>query len=406
MFGTHLSRMGSVHRFGLVQRTIGILRKYGTNAHVYLPGVGTISGITAGNYLDSAGTTAASVDNPVGLSLDALQAMTLGSELVTNGTNLVSTTGWTATALSGAPASLSVSGGSLVVTNTGTTYGVAAQTVPVTSGLTYQVTALLTKGTAYAVNIRVGSTALGVEYTDQGTTGIAVPITVTFIATSSNVFISLLNTNTEDGTGSYGKISVREIPGIHARQATTANKPILRQSAGKYSWQFDGVNDRLSLSAPLFQMSDDHCVIAGFSTTTTASGTIAAPSTTAGVSNGRVCRLAIDSGNVYAYWSDSVGISSQLNSSAINVNTPYVAAARKVSNARILRMNGIQAATDSTVLGSTTSNTGTIGAINVVSVADYFSGSIYPVIAIKGTVTDSDLLVLERFVGQLSGVSL
>jgi len=81
MFGTHLSRLGSVHRLGLVHKAIGILRKYGTNAHVYLPGVGTISGITAGNYLDSAGTTTASVDNPVGLSLDALQAMTLGAEL-------------------------------------------------------------------------------------------------------------------------------------------------------------------------------------------------------------------------------------------------------------------------------------------------------------------------------------
>ena len=35
----------------------------------------------------------------------------------------------------------------------------------------------------------------------------------------------------------------------------------------------------------------------------------------------------------------------------------------------------------------------------------YWNGSIYPVIAIKGTVTDSDLLTLERFVGQLSGVT-
>lgn len=202
------------------------MRKFGSDAHIYIPGAGLVTGA---NFVDSAGTTTASVDNPVGLSLDALQAMTLGSELVTNGTNLVTTTGWAATALSGAPASLSVSGGSLVVTNTGVTYGAAAQTVPVTSGLTYQVTALLTKVTAAAVNIRVGSTAFGYEYTDQAATGIAVPITATFRATSSNVFISLLNQDYAHGAGIYGKISVREIPGIHATQATTANKPILRR---------------------------------------------------------------------------------------------------------------------------------------------------------------------------------
>jgi len=212
---------------------IAFLRSLGTSAHVWLPGANGVSvaSLPSNNYLLSDGSTGYStVDGVVGLDLDAMGA--LGSELVTNGTNLVSTTGWTATALSGAPASLSVSGGSLVVTNTGTTYGVAAQTVPVTSGLTYQVTALLTKGTANAVNIRVGSTALGYEYADQqAATGGTVPITCVFKATSGSVFISLLNSNTTDGTGAYNNISVREIPGIHATQPTTANKPLVRRGA-------------------------------------------------------------------------------------------------------------------------------------------------------------------------------
>lgn len=55
----------------LGQKVASILRKYGTDAHVYLPGIGVINGLTAGNYLDSAGTTAATVDNPVGLVKDA-----------------------------------------------------------------------------------------------------------------------------------------------------------------------------------------------------------------------------------------------------------------------------------------------------------------------------------------------
>lgn len=54
----------------IAQKVAAILRKYGTDAHVYLPGIGVINGLTAGNYLDSAGTTAATVDNPVGKVVD------------------------------------------------------------------------------------------------------------------------------------------------------------------------------------------------------------------------------------------------------------------------------------------------------------------------------------------------
>ena len=55
----------------LVAQALAILAKYGSAANLYLPGVGAISGITAGNWLDSAGTTAATVDNPVGLVVNA-----------------------------------------------------------------------------------------------------------------------------------------------------------------------------------------------------------------------------------------------------------------------------------------------------------------------------------------------
>ena len=50
---------------------IEILKAKGTDCNVFLPGVGILDGLTAGNYLDSAGTTAATVDNPVGLVVDA-----------------------------------------------------------------------------------------------------------------------------------------------------------------------------------------------------------------------------------------------------------------------------------------------------------------------------------------------
>ena len=55
----------------LTQQALAILAKYGAAANLYLPGVGAINGITAGNWLDSVGTTAATVDNPVGLVVNA-----------------------------------------------------------------------------------------------------------------------------------------------------------------------------------------------------------------------------------------------------------------------------------------------------------------------------------------------
>ena len=64
----HLGRLGLVaaSQPSLVAQALAILAKYGAAANLYLPGVGAISGITAGNWLDSAGTTAAAVDGQVG----------------------------------------------------------------------------------------------------------------------------------------------------------------------------------------------------------------------------------------------------------------------------------------------------------------------------------------------------
>ena len=64
----HLGRLGLVaaSQPSLVAQALAILAKYGSNANLYLPGVGAINGITAGNWLDSAGTTAATVDGQVG----------------------------------------------------------------------------------------------------------------------------------------------------------------------------------------------------------------------------------------------------------------------------------------------------------------------------------------------------
>lgn len=362
----------------LVAKAIAILRKYGTDAHIYLPGIGTVSGLTAGNYLDSAGTTAATVDNPVGLSLDALQGMTLGSELVVGASN-AGNNGWTPIGSGG----VKVAGGA-----TGSLYGPYGA-----FGTTYLMVVVVS-ALSGTITPQLG--------TSQQTT-ITAPGTYSYVITPTAGGGYFYLDAPAATTATVTSVSIKQVPGIHASQATTANKPILRQSAGKYSWQFDGVNDSLSLSAPLFQMSDDHAVIAGINGTS-ANKYIFTHSNTGTAT--QVCSIRVDaSGFPGAVWIDDATENALPTGSVSCVGVTTVIAAVKNGNAKKLFVNGVQSGTtDNTVLGAGTTNNYSIGSLN--NTSGNFQGSIYPVIAIKGTVTDADLLTLERFVGQLSGVSI
>ena len=535
---------------GLTRNAVSILQRYGTNAHIYLPGVGTISGLTAGNYLDSAGVTAASVDNPVGLSLDALQAMTLGVELVV-GANNVSNNGWTPVGSGG----VKVAGGA-----TGSLFGPYGSIGP-----TYLMVVV--------VSAISGTITPQLGWSPQAV--ITSPGTYQYVVKPSGGAFFYLDAPAAT-TATVTSVSVREIPGIHATQATTANKPILRRgllnqllwsqdpsnaawtkttagtgvvpvitggftdpfgganasrlqlncgggttgsdisyltqdittvnspmtavyylktndgstkivtlragvavfqqteitpdwtvyavpsstsndrlaillygnngvqtadlliyraglfqgtytaqqiidaggiplttsaaassTTGKYWWQFDGSNDSLLLSAPLFQMSDDHCVIVGASPTSGAASTHVFQSGN-GAASQQVCTLKFQADmRIGAVWCDDATSVVAANAiSPASFSTAYVATGSKVGTTGKLRVNGVQQATSSlSGIGTTTITTnGIIGAYK--GGAAPFIGSIYPVIAIKGTVTDSDLLTLERFVGQLSGVSI
>ena len=367
MFGVRLSKMGSASKLGLVAKAIGILRKYGTDAHVYLPGIGTVSGLTAGNYLDSAGTTAATVDNPVGLSLDALQAMTLGSELW-NPAAVTLGTGWTRDAD--------------VFTTNGTNANITLSAL--TIGKTYKFSAVISGG---SLNLFLGGATFVL-----GATG-------TYTWTGSAAGDDKIYAQNSTVGAKTVSVSVREIPGIHATQSTTANKALLKSAAGKYWWQLDGT-DSLSLSAPLFQMSDDHVVIAGFNASAVGVYVFSHTNTSTGVHCATV-RVASD-GKPSAWWRDDSTAQDVLYGPSSIVGSAAVVTAKKAASAKSLRVNGSLASSAGTSLGTTTLNEYAIGK----SGAGYMQGSIYPVIAIKGTLSDSDLLVLERFVGQLSGVQI
>lgn len=255
----HLGRLGLVaaSRPSLVARALAILAKYGSAANLYLPGVGTISGITAGNWLDNIGTTAAAVDNTVGLVVSA--GKPIGTERAINGDFGSGTTAWTAAA----NASISNVSGALRLTSTISGVGarLANQTINGLSvGTTYLITASVgsfggagAQGTFPQVQVRNASdtatiASIGASaFTNTTISGV-------FVATETTQRIRpRWDGDAATNTTSYldfDNISVRELPGAHLTQSTAANRPVLRQSAGVYAWDFVSSDSFTSTMAP------------------------------------------------------------------------------------------------------------------------------------------------------------
>lgn len=560
------------------QRAIAILRRFGPDAHVYLPGVGMLNGLQAGNYLDSSGTTQGTVDQPVGLVLDATGG--LGVELATN---------------AGIAYNASLSSGlipSTATSNSTLSYGFFRNSF-LTPGKRYQVSAAWSGNTLNRkltfddgqgpTNTQLQSTAQSGEITSQ------------FTATAATFFAYASGIASVGESFTVSAISVREVTGIHASQPTTSAKPILRRGAvnlltysgdfsnaawnksnvtpvtgvadplggtgatkivegattglhylggapytatvgqpytvvfvvqanerswarietggsgltqqsvhlnlstgafgassgtldsksiaaigggwyivalvktavlsataggfiypaiadntasylgdgvsginvyraalfaGTYTaaqiqalggipltttapastalgntyWQFDGSNDSLQLGGPLFQMADDHCVIAGgmYSGNNSNNNVVASPSQGVVITN-RAGQVSYDNNNdsLQSSWYD--GVNYDKLEFSYPKETGFVATAAKRGSLVIQRVGGVQRGIKSITVAFV-SDRGSIGAYS--GGQNQFTGNIYPVIAIKGTVTDADLLLLEKLVASMSGVTI
>ncbi len=195
-----------------IAKMLSELKKFGANGHLYIPGVGAISGITAGNYLDSIGTTNASVDGNVGLVLDG--AGSVGAELfpVLN-FNSVWTAIGTAAATANNAFSMTGSAGS----------GFAIQ--PLTVGKTYRLRVNFTKSVgANLIVSNSNSSAYPIVAADAATTGGV--LEGNFKAETAYIYFRLA---TASGSIVVNSFSVREVTGIHASQATTGYQPKLRR---------------------------------------------------------------------------------------------------------------------------------------------------------------------------------
>jgi hypothetical protein len=173
-------------------------------------------------FQNSTGTTAVTaVEQPVGLMLDKSKGLVLGSELVNNSAWAVGA-GWSVNSSTGEATGSAVTG---FIRNNGT-------------GGT-----ILTIGKWYQATIRLVSYVSGnVGYPYDGTGLINIPTTpgtytYSFLCDNAD-FTYVYGTAF---TGVVDNISVRELPGNHATQATSASRPTLRARYNllTYSEEFD-----------------------------------------------------------------------------------------------------------------------------------------------------------------------
>jgi hypothetical protein len=212
--------LGGAGLITIPQRVRAIFRKYGSDAHLYLPGVGTVSGFHTGNYLDSAGTTVATVDNPVGLVLDGAGSV--------SDTELSSTAGWLFYSSGNSAANVSVNGSVITFTpSSGTPGWLSDEITGLTIGKTYKLVYRINSASTSPYYFRVGSgIGLSENYSSTSPT-LGQTQTVYIVATATSFFLSAGISS--GGVIAYDSVSVREVTGIHASQATAGFKPVERR---------------------------------------------------------------------------------------------------------------------------------------------------------------------------------
>jgi hypothetical protein len=162
-------------------------------------------------FQDSAGTTpVTAVEQPVGLQLDLSKGLVLGPELVVNG-DFATNTGWVT------PAGISISGGGLNFSNSSDG---AYQNAGIQAGKFYRVTMTITRSAG-----SVGPAFNGSPNTIPTTVATSGTFSWTFAPTgTANGNFSILGSAF---TGTIDNVTVKELPGNHRFQSTSANRPVV-----------------------------------------------------------------------------------------------------------------------------------------------------------------------------------
>lgn len=199
-----------------------------------LPGPsGTLRyGFQPGNYVESTGQGLTATDGAVGLVLDAA-ASVVGSETVFNGNFAASNSGWSsASGFTFATGSLTIVAGGGGATNNS---GVAA-----VAGTLYFCEVVVSSRTSGTIRLVVGGTN-GTSISSAGTHR--------FYVRAANANKPVLNCIAGGTSLVVTGVSVKPVSGVHANEATTQYKPLLKAVGGTFCLRFDA-DDVLDLVYP------------------------------------------------------------------------------------------------------------------------------------------------------------
>lgn len=328
----------------------------------------------------------------------------VGSELVTNPGPFTNTAGWTESGEGVA----SVNAGKLVVTNSGALYGNLGFSITTVAGKTYKiVTRLASVSDGQSTQVMIGTT--------QGNPDIANPAfpapgvnTTYIVAVGTTTVITLFSGDALIGhSATWESISCVQVTGNHATQTTAINRPTVQQDGGgRYYASFNGTNQSLALSSVPFQMVDDFAVVACL----TISALPAGVGVIFALGSATAARLQLYGGsdaNIYANFVDDAGITATIFlAAAANVGTPMVLTMRNISGSRRLSKNAGTEQTTATVLGTATFSEARIAASTYGGTGNFANILIYDIDIIKGTVTDAQLLILEKAAAQRAGITI
>jgi hypothetical protein len=350
--------------------------------------------------------------------LDKSRGLALGPELVTNGTFNTDTTGWTR-GFNSVNGVFSASGGVATYT-VGASDGAFPRMVQALSGLTV--------GRFYRVSFQEvgGGTGAGDRLcawtsSADGTGGTLNQVTVTgwtdetktyyLPATATTMYFAVaLAFAVAGATMSIDNISVRELPGNHATQATLAARPIYRIDAGGRPYlEFDGTDDFM-ITGAAFTLGQVHSVWAGANLPARAAGSSSSLFCLSGSANGdnkRAELAAYNTGSGYRIRTVYPSIDTFSTGLALTVPSAVVLGQHRYSGTQVVQRNA-GAGTSNTITTTsadfTEPNFLLVGRHGITT--QYLVGGLYGLVVRGAAPMDAQIANAERWIARKTGVVL
>jgi hypothetical protein len=229
-----------------------------------------------------------------------------------------------------------------------------------------------------------------------------------FTQTTSGTIRLRWNAIAASGSLTIDNISVREIAGNHASQATSASRPVLKEEGGKHFLLFDGTDDSMATAAIDFSATDEMSVFAGVrKLSDAAQGMVVELSVDTSANAGSFAILAPGTNATANYRWRVGGTTNTNNASASSFAAPItnvLTATGDISgDSAILRADGSETINSTSDQG--TGNFGNyalfIGSRNNISFR--YNGRLYSLIVRGNTSTAAEITAAETWVNSKTG---